>query len=229
LQEWVDFGIVARKRLRYKMRWIYSLLLVGLVFVMLSLSLFYMGNEKTKVESEGFYHKVIAHYPDKQVAADILSDLNHKAYILLRHLKEEDLSLQKTEVVELLLSNYDFDYLRETDPIWSIGHKSFTTNNKYISICLRKKDGQFYQADLLFFVFVHELSHVGTNTRYTATDHHPPMFWSVFGFLLAECDKLGLLVPVNYEENPTNYCDIRVQYNPFFDKKNRELLDEPEF
>jgi hypothetical protein len=211
------------------MRWIYSALLVGLFLVILSLSLVYAGNEKDEVESEGFYHKVIAHYPDKQVAADILSDMNHKAYLLLRHLKEEDLSMRKTEVVNLLLTNYDFDYLRETDPIWSIGHKSFTTDNKYISICLRKKDGQFYEADLLFFVFVHELSHVGTDPKYTATDHHPPMFWSVFGFLLAACDQIGLLKPVNYELTPTDYCDIHVQYNPFFDKKTRELLDQPEY
>jgi hypothetical protein len=168
---------------------------------------------------------VVPRFPDRNTASNKLRDINKKAYILLKHLKETDFTLERNKVSELLLNNYDFDYLRENDPIWSIGHKAFTVDMKYVSICLRKKDGSFYPDDLLFFVFIHELSHTGTSKEYIHGDSHPPMFWAVMGFLLTECANLGLLTPINYEYHPVSYCNINISYNSYFDKKIQTLLD----
>jgi hypothetical protein len=124
---------------------------------------------------------------------------------------------KRGECVRAMLTNYDPDYLRENDPIWAVGHKAFTVDMKYISICLRKKDGSFYPKDLIYFVFLHELGHVATPKRYIDGDHHPPMFWSIFGFIMKEAVELGIIKPDDYERNNVVYCDITIAYNPYYD------------
>lgn len=207
---------------------IFSLGIVFLVLLILfAIGLMYYRSTKSNVGFKGVNYKVVPRYPDKTKACEILAKTNSKTHILLKHLKKKYQNDQgkRGECVRMLLANYDFDYLRENDPIWAVGHKAFTVDMKYISICLRKKDGTFYDDNLLYFVFLHELCHAGTDQKYIINDHHPPMFWAIFGFIMTEAVDLGLIKPSNYERENISYCDIVIAYNPYYDDEIISKLD----
>jgi hypothetical protein len=207
---------------------IVALSIVFLVLLILfTAGLMYYRSSKSDVGFKGVNYKVVPRYPDKTKACEILAKTNSKTHALLTHLKKKYQNDQgkRGECVRMLLTNYDFDYLRENDPIWAVGHKAFTVDMKYISICLRKKDGSFYDDNLLYFVFLHELSHAGTDPKYIIDDHHPPMFWAIFGFLMTEAVNLGIIKPSNYERENASYCDVVIAYNPYYDDEILSKLD----
>jgi len=173
-------------------------------------------------------YKVIGRYSDKEDAANQLKQINDKGFILLSYLKDtyyNDADPELKLVLDNLLHNYDPDFLRELDPIWALKHRALTSNFRYISMTLRKKNGVFYNEDLLFFVFLHELAHVGTSEKYlTSSDSHVPMFWSVFKFLLTNAVHIGIIQPVDYKKNPTNYVGIPLTHSPFYDSSIHDLV-----
>lgn len=134
-----------------------------------------------------------------------------------------------SESIGLILRNYNPDLLSENDPIFTVGDKAFTFNFKRISICLRKRDWSFYDFNTLLFVFLHEIAHTGTHPKYLTVngkrDNHPPMFWRVFKFLLREAVSIGIITPIDYnEDNYVVYCGIPIKSNPLFDSSIKDLM-----
>jgi hypothetical protein len=74
------------------------------------------------------------------------------------------------------------------------------------------------------FVFLHEMSHVGTPKRFVTEDNHAPMFWRVFKFYLTEAVSQGVYKPIRYDyNNSIKYCGVDIVDNPYFDTNVKEL------
>ena len=80
---------------------------------------------------------------------------------------------------------------------------TFTENKKKIFICLRKKNGEYYDYHTLLYISLHELAHVLTE----AYDNHGEQFNKTFSALLLRAKHLGLYddtKKINYD-----YCGTK--------------------
>lgn len=201
------------------------LLIVVLVFGGLAIFALYWSwqlNDETVYNNTKF--RTIKRFHDHNKALDKLFELDNITKTLIARINNKVRSSSYSSgniVLEEIAYNLNLNLhhitMQEVDPTWTTGHRAFTKNKRDISICLRKKDGTFYDKNLIKFVFIHELAHIGTDPRYT--EAHSPEFWRTFKILLVEADKAGLLRVINYGEkkNNTEYCSIKVDYNPYFD------------
>jgi hypothetical protein len=81
-------------------------------------------------------------------------------------------------------------------------NESFTEDKKYVYLCLKDENGEYYDYNMLMYVCLHELAHafsVGVDTSHTSQE-----FKDNFRTLLKRGEELGLYdpkKPLNY-----NYC-----------------------
>ena len=66
----------------------------------------------------------------------------------------------------------------------------------------------------LMFVALHELSHIMTEST-----GHTTEFWKNFKFLLENAVEFDIYEPINYKENPEQYCGMQITDNPYYDIK----------
>jgi len=79
------------------------------------------------------------------------------------------------------------------------GNKSYTINKEKIFLCLKDKNGQYYDTNMLLYVLLHEISHALCDEV-----GHTKKFNNIFNALLKEAAKKGI-----YLENIPiiqNYC-----------------------
>lgn len=82
---------------------------------------------------------------------------------------------------------------------------SFTENKKVIYLCIKDKNGKYYDENTLKMVLIHEITHVLTNVVIETKDgHNSPEFISKFQELLEKAAKLGIYNPNIKIQN--NYC-----------------------
>lgn len=158
-------------------------------------------------------------HDDKQDAADRMAYIHESIIKLLRHLKNKytDPNNVHYRKVKFLLDNFNPDVFIENSP-YNIRNFTAYTEDKGGSfvICLRKKDtpnAEFVDMNTVLFVVIHETAHL-----FTEQFGHDKIFWENFKFLLGEAIEVGIYEPVNYTFNPTVYCGLRLDYNPYYDQ-----------
>lgn len=204
-------------------------LIVLIIFIIVLSVLIYITYKQSFTSDSGIPYKVINGRKNKYQAVKILDRLNTESLLLIEKIHNKYKNSGKTELVQslnLIMINYNPDLLVENDPIFTYGNKTFAADQKRISICIRKNNGDFYDYNILFFAFLHELSHIGTpmDHVYSENDKHPTYFWELFKFLLKEAIEDGLLVPEYYSEtNFVNYCGVDIKHNPYYDNTIKDL------
>ena len=77
----------------------------------------------------------------------------------------------------------------------------------------KKKNGtQLIDENTLTFVAIHELAHIATKSI-----GHNDEFWNNFKFLLKEAKKINIYTPVDYKNEPQEYCGMDITDNPYYD------------
>ena len=79
------------------------------------------------------------------------------------------------------------------------GNKSYTINKEKIFLCLKDKNDEYYDTNMLLYVLLHEISHALCDEV-----GHTKKFNDIFNALLKEAVKKGI-----YDENKPimqNYC-----------------------
>ena len=109
--------------------------------------------------------------------------------------------------------NFNSNAIVESSP----GNKytSYSINKgEKIVLCLRFRDKskQLVPMNTLMFVSLHELAHIMTKSV-----GHKSEFWQNFKFLLENAKEAGLHNPVDYKENPREYCGMTIHDNPYYD------------
>lgn len=115
-----------------------------------------------------------------------------------------------------LRQKFDKRHMNEILPTNSL---TALTKNKgeMVSFCLNKEKGnddELIDFDTLFFVALHELTHIAT----TSTGHETD-FWDNFRDLLHATEEMGLYKPVDYKSTPGKFCSLPLTDNPYYDHK----------
>ena len=78
----------------------------------------------------------------------------------------------------------------------------------------KKEDSESKLIDpnTLMYVAMHELSHIGT-----VSIGHNDEFWANFKQIIQFAVEADLYQPVNYKENNTSYCGMKLTDNPYYD------------
>lgn len=173
-------------------------------------------------------------YDNDIEAAKLLSRANERIMKLMCHLHHKysvdnigethhdklHYSFRQT-CIDNLLDHYNPDNFYENDPK-KIGSETSYTLSKGAAmyICLRSKDDPEKLVDIntLMFVLLHESSHISNDEW-----GHGQKFWSVFKFILNEAVECSIYKPVNYANEPINYCGLIVDYNPLYDKNRPSI------
>ena len=161
-------------------------------------------------------YKVVGGFSDKNIAADKLAELNEFIIQFLKYIKiniiNSNQQLEKRQFFTRILNNYNNDNIFENEPEPGAVTSFVAGKGVQFGICLRGKgemQNQFHKIDILKFVMLHELTHLGCISY-----GHYNEFWSCFKVVLNEAVKSGLYTPIDYSKNPENYCGISVHNNP---------------
>jgi hypothetical protein len=153
-------------------------------------------------------------YANKQLAADILGDINVMYVKLIKHLKRKKMDSEWGANILYLAKNYNPDVLGEHIPR-NLNYTSYVRDKgKKIRLCLRSEENRmkFHDMNTIRFVALHELSHMMTKSY-----GHGDDFWSAFQFILLEAGALNMIKLIRYEHAPQKYCGIIINSNPAFD------------
>lgn len=162
-------------------------------------------------------YTVVNKFSNMHEAANVMAKLNNFIFKFLRFLKNKFIiknmgNRREREFVKRLLKNYNPDVLFENNP--KPGEETSFVINKgeKFGLCLRDKSTQkIHDINLLKFVIIHELTHIGTINY-----GHEYQFWSWMKFMLLQAQKSGMYKPVDYQNQHQSYCGMDVTFNPIY-------------
>ena len=144
-------------------------------------------------------------------SADLLANVTRKCKKLVYYMNEKH---PNDERVKRLVEGFNPKKIMETLPTSELTAYSENKGEK-IAFCLKKNkknSSKLIDLDTLTFVSLHELSHIMTKSI-----GHKQEFWQNFKFLLENAKEAKIHDPVNYKENPAEYCGMTITDNPYYD------------
>lgn len=145
-----------------------------------------------------------------ELAADLLANVTQRCKELVIYCAKKH---QDNEDVQRLMQKFNPKKITETLPTSEYTAYSENKGEK-IAFCLEKNKGKSKLIDLntLTFVAIHELAHVMTKS-----EGHKQEFWQNFKFLLQNAKDAGIYDPVDYKNEPQDYCGMKITDNPLYD------------
>lgn len=146
-----------------------------------------------------------------QEAANLLSKTTNKLQDLVNYVGKK---YPEKENVKRLVNGFNPKKIMETLPTSKFTAYSENKGEK-IAFCLNRKKGDnenLIDESTLTFVAIHELSHVMTKSI-----GHKSEFWENFKFLLENAKEAGIHQPVDYKNEPREYCGMKIHDNPYYD------------
>jgi hypothetical protein len=201
---------------------IFSIIIVAVILYINNHKHEFMTTEKMSQLDQRSY-RVSNSFKNTHEAADKLAKLHEFMINYLRYIKKKFIIDQHGTVVQRqfvarVLKNYNPDVIFENNPAMGEETSYVTNKGEKFGICLREKVGsnanKIHREDILRFVMLHELSHLGTLTY-----GHNNEFWNSFKFVLIQATDAGLYTPIDYSRSEVNYCGLNVQFNPYFSQK----------
>jgi hypothetical protein len=189
-----------------------SIFLFFIILVIILICL--QANESFEIISQtGSDNKTyyVQDYQNNKEAADVLSKLAKDSMKLINYLSNK---YPEKDNVSRLKEKFNPGNIREA--IHEKDSTSYTINKgEMMHLCLRNKDKNktLHEHNLLMFVIIHELAHIASKSI-----GHNKEFYDNFKFLLNEATLMHIYHPVNFGNNPEEYCGINVTNNPYFEK-----------
>lgn len=156
---------------------------------------------------------IVRNLPDKQDAADRLARTRAKLIRLMRDLKQSH--PEKAFVIQMA-RNFDADPTRFSESTPDASYTSYSVNKgEKVYMCLRQRNEreELVDENVITFVALHELAHIGT-----ADVGHTPAFWNNFGWLLQRAEEIQIYEYTNFAAHPVEYCGIHITDQPTYDK-----------
>jgi len=150
---------------------------------------------------------------DKQEAADRLARTRAKLLRLMSNLKQTD--PEKPFVVQMA-RNFDADPSRFSESTPDASYTSYSVNKgEKVYMCLRQRNAreELVGENIITFVAIHELAHIGTTEV-----GHTPQFWNNFGWLLKRAEEIEIYTYTDFSSHPVEYCGIHITDQPTYDK-----------
>jgi hypothetical protein len=165
---------------------------------------------------------LVRNMKDKQEAADRLAKIRKKLLRLMKHLEQ---SYKDRPFVKQILKNFDANPDRFTESTPDASYTSYSVNKgEKIFMCLRQRDEEENLVDdnILIFVALHEMSHIGTTSI-----GHTKEFWNHFAWLLEKAENLEVYKYQDFAAHPVEYCGVFITDSPKY-KQNMEDGTHPD-
>lgn len=156
---------------------------------------------------------LVRNLADKQEAADRLARTRAKLIRLIRDLKQTH--PEKAFVIQMA-RNFDADPSRFSESTPDASYTSYSVNKgEKVYMCLRQRNEreELVDENIIMFVALHELAHIGTSDV-----GHTPQFWNNFGWVLERAEALQVYEFTDFSAHPVEYCGIRITDQPTYDK-----------
>ena len=163
---------------------------------------------KSSVDNEYY---LVRNLPDKQEAADRFARVREKLLRLRKYLKQTHMN---KPFVEQLVKNFDGSPSRFSESTPDAQYTSYSVNKgEKIFMCLRQRDDkeQLVDENVILFVALHEISHVGT-----VSVGHTQEFWNNFAWLLKEAEHLEIYKYTDFASHPVEYCGVQITDSPTY-------------
>lgn len=219
-------------------------LLIALVVLLVFCIIIKLTTDTTAIKSsfDGENYNVIGCFDNSKEAADLMARVNSIVLNFLNYLKDKyeinkvavddnmrgvafggsagSRSMKNTQIIiEQILTNYNPEVIYENQPTGKDGTSYTLDKGSKLVLCLRdKKTKQLHDIDILVFVALHEVAHMGNQTW-----GHDDKFWQTFKFLLNEAKLAGVHNPKDYALRPVVYCGLPIDYNPFYDNSIKNI------
>ena len=144
------------------------------------------------------------------MAADLLAQCTVNMKKLVKHMEKTHLDQDN---VRRLVEGFDPHQVGETLPTSEYTAYSENKGEK-LAFCLNttKHGTKLIDSNTLMFIALHEMAHVMTESI-----GHKEEFWQNFKFLLQNAVEIKIYTPVDYKNDPQQYCGIEINDNPYFD------------
>jgi hypothetical protein len=165
---------------------------------------------------------LVRNLPDKQEAADRLARVREK---LLRLRKILEQTQMEKPFVSQMIKNFDCSAGRFTESTPDAQYTSYSVNKgEKVYMCLRQRDEkeQLVSENILVFVALHEMSHVGT-----ASIGHTPEFWNNFAWLLKQAEELKIYTYTDFSAHPVEYCGVHITDAPTYKADVKDGIKTP--
>ena len=145
-----------------------------------------------------------------ELAANLLADVTQKMKDMVKYMKDKHSGDARTI---RLVEGFNPKKISETLPTSELTAYSENKGEK-LAFCLNttKEGNKLIDINTLTFVALHELSHIMTESI-----GHKQDFWQNFKFLLENAKAAGIYDPVDYKNNPKEYCGMKINDNPYYD------------
>jgi hypothetical protein len=156
---------------------------------------------------------LVRNLPDKQDAADRLARTREKLLRLMKNLKQSN---PEKPFVAQMIRNFDADPSRFSESTPDASYTSYSVNKgEKVFMCLRQRNEreELVNENIITFVALHELSHIGTTEV-----GHTPQFWNNFGWLLKKAEEIQIYQFTDFAAHPVEYCGIHITDQPVYDK-----------
>jgi predicted metal-dependent hydrolase len=164
-------------------------------------------------------HYLVRNLPDKQEAADSLARVRQKILILRKYLEQTH---GGKPFVKQLLNNFDCSATRFSESTPDAQYTSYSVNKgEKVFMCLRQRDEKEHLVDenIILFVALHEMSHVGT-----ASIGHTPEFWNHFAWVLEQAEHVNIYKYTDFAAHPVEYCGVHITDSPKYKESVRDGL-----
>ena len=184
------------------------ILVVAYIALYFKQSKYEMSYVKSSIDNERY---LVRNLPDKQDAADRLARVRAKILILRRYLEQTH---KDKPFVNQMLTNFDCSSSRFTESTPDAQYTSYSVNKgEKIYMCLRQRDEKEHlvKENIILFVALHEMSHVGT-----ASIGHTPEFWNHFAWLLKQAEHVKIYEYTDFAAHPVEYCGVHITDSPTY-------------
>ena len=177
-----------------------------------------MAYVESSVDGQRYY---VRNMQDKQQAADRLARVRARLKQLRDHLA---ITHAEKPFVKQLIQNFDCtsDQFSESTP--EAVHTSYTVDKQKVFMCLRQRNTQeeLVSENVLTFVALHEMAHVGT-----ASIGHSPDFWNNFAWLLEQAEALKVYEFTDFAAHPVEYCGVHITDSPTYKNGIEDGIQTP--
>lgn len=191
------------------MAWFLLLIIVVVAYAGLwyKQSKYPMAYVEASVDGERYY---VRNMPDKQQAADRLARVRARLKQLRDHLAATH---AEKPFVKQLVQNFDCTANQFSESTPEAVHTSYTVDKQKVFMCLRQRNTQeeLVSENVLTFVALHEMAHVGT-----ASIGHSPDFWNNFAWLLEQAEALKVYEYTDFAAHPVEYCGVHITDSPTY-------------
>ncbi len=156
---------------------------------------------------------LVRNLPDCQDAANRLARTRAKLIRLMRDLKQTH--PDKPFVIQMQ-RNFDADPSRFSESAPDATYTSYSVNKgEKVYMCLRQRNEreELVDENIITFVALHELAHIGTHEV-----GHTTLFWNNFGWLLKRAEEIQIYEYTDFSAHPVEYCGIHITDQPTYDK-----------